>query len=195
MKEFDVTITETLKRTVTVSAQTQHEANEQAKLEWDKGIHVLDSNDFVGVDFTVVAEHEKHIDALLVEPLKPPQRIQLSTELADLQKAVGGLIECINIFDDPVVIIANEEGKLNDLPLNRGIYDSNNELRDIISGTFLLVGDGDEDFESLTPQLQDKYEKYFEKPEKFYSLAGSIISQKIDVLKDKENIKKPDIER
>ncbi|WP_317854838.1 DUF3846 domain-containing protein [Chakrabartyella piscis] len=195
MKEFDVTITETLKRTVTVYAETQHEAEEQAEFEWDKGIHVLDSGDFVGSNFQAVAEREKRIDALLVEPLKPPQHIQLSTELADLQKAVGGLIECINIFDDPVVIIANEEGKLNNLPLNRGIYDADNELHDIIAGTFLVVGEGDEDFESLTPELQDKYEKHFEKPEKFYSLAGSIIAQKIDIAKDKDIIKKPDMER
>lgn len=147
-------------------------------------------------DVTITeTQREKFMDALLIQPLQVPKRIQISTELEDLQKAVGGLIECIHPFDDPIVMIANEEGKINSLPLNRGIYDEDNQLHDIICGDFLILGDGYENFKSLSPELMDKYEQLFEKPEKFYSLAGTIIAQKIDISKDKELIKKPTMER
>ena len=135
------------------------------------------------------------LDGLLVEPLKPPVRIKIYNELKVLQEAVGGLIECIQPFADPVVIIDNEEGKIHDLKLNRSIYNDEGELHDIICGTFLVLGDGDEDFESLSPEMLEKYEKHFEKPEKFYSLAGKIIPQKIEPPKEKDTIKKPDRER
>ena len=41
MKEFDVTITETLKRTVKVVAETHQDAEEKAEREYDHDIHIL----------------------------------------------------------------------------------------------------------------------------------------------------------
>ena len=43
------------------------------------------------------------------------------------------------------------------LELNRGLRDENGEIYDIVAGTFLVVGLGEEDFASLSPELIQKY--------------------------------------
>lgn len=70
--------------------------------------------------------------------------------------------------------IANEEGKLNGLPLNRALRDEDNDIYDIVAGTFLVVGLGESEFASLTPALMEKYEKLFHSPEAFLNLNGHL---------------------
>ncbi len=185
MKEFDVTITEILERTIKVQAETKEEATEEAELQWDEGKHVLDADDFKSSNFRVVGERDRTLNVLFVEPLQPPKEIIISDSLSELQRLVEGNIECIYPFSDPVIIIANEEAKINNLKPNRGIY-QDDELVDIVAGSFLIVGDGEESFESLTPEMIEKYSKEYEKPEKFYQLAGKIVAQKIELPKEKD---------
>lgn len=68
----------------------------------------------------------------------------------------------------------NEEGKLNGLPLNRALRDEDNDIYDIVAGTFLVVGLGESEFASLTPALMEKYEKLFHSPEAFLNLNGHL---------------------
>lgn len=195
MKTFDVEITETLQRTVTVQAESSEEAMDLVHNQHSEGIHVLGAEDFV--DMTIKTTDEREInwlDVLLVEPMKAPKEVRISDTLEALQEVVGGMIETYSFCDEPVEIICNEMGKLDGLPLNRAIYDKNGEMKDIIVGSFLIVGDGEENFESLTPELKEKFAKEFEKPEKFHRLAGNIIAQKID-LREKEPMKKTEMER
>lgn len=70
--------------------------------------------------------------------------------------------------------IVNEEGKLNGLPLNRALRDEDNDIYDIVAGTFLVVGLGESEFASLTPALMEKYEKLFHSPEAFLNLNGHL---------------------
>ena len=49
---------------------------------------------------------------------KALQRAEFES-LADYQTAVGGYIEIVRVHDHPLVIVANEEGKLRRLPVNR----------------------------------------------------------------------------
>ena len=53
MKEYDIKITETLERTVTVKDESVDDAKAQVEEEWGKSMHVLDSEDFTGVEFTM----------------------------------------------------------------------------------------------------------------------------------------------
>ena len=48
---YTVTITETLQQTVTVTANNQHEAEEIVQNEWNNQDHILDADNFVGVEF------------------------------------------------------------------------------------------------------------------------------------------------
>lgn len=50
--KFDVTITETHQRVVTIEADTPEEAKEIAEDRWSEGYIVLESDDFVEVDFS-----------------------------------------------------------------------------------------------------------------------------------------------
>jgi len=103
---------------------------------------------------------ENKLRCLLVEPYKLPEVIEINNTLEDKQKIVGGYIECAYLpNDEDVVIICNEEGKINGLQLNRDIG------HDIIAGPFLIVGDDYEngDFKSLTDEQIMKYKIKFGK--------------------------------
>ena len=63
------------------------------------------------------------MNVLLVEPMREPRAVQIESGLESLQQAVGGYIEAVYPFDDPVAVIVNDEGKINGLPLNRALRD------------------------------------------------------------------------
>lgn len=116
------------------------------------------------------------IEALLICPMKKPERIFITDSLHDLQQAVGGRIEQFAAFDDDAVIICNEEGKRNRLPLNRAIYGKDGKLIDLIAGDFLICRapfDSDT-YQSLTPEQLKKYELRFRYPEMFYRTFDGI---------------------
>ena len=111
---------------------------------------------------------------LCVKPGEKPERIEIESGLDALQRAVGGYIEAVYPYEDPVALIVNEEGKLNGLPLNRALRDEDNDIYDIVAGACLVVGLGESEFASLTPALMEKYEKLFHSPEAFLNLNGHL---------------------
>ena len=180
MKKFDVEITETLQRTVTVEAASQEEAERMVDRGWRDGDYVLTDEDYVGVDFKTVGERElsekKMLDVLLVKPNEHPRNVSIGAELEDLQQAVGGSIGASYPFaDDPVAIVYNDDAKLTGLPLNRALWDEDGLMYDVIAGTFLVVGLGEEDFVSLSPELAQKYEEEFHHPEAFLPLGRRLM--------------------
>ena len=74
-----------------------------------------------------------------------------------------------------MALVCNDEGKLIGLDLNRGLRDENGEIYDIVAGTFLVVGLGEEDFSSLSPELIQKYTEQFKTPERFMQINGNIV--------------------
>ena len=117
---------------------------------------------------------KEKMTVLYVKPGEKPKRIEIENDLEALQRAVGGYIEAVYPYEDPVALIVNEEGKLNGLPLNRALRDEDNDIYDIVAGTFLVVGLGESEFASLTPALMEKYEKLFRSPEAFLNLNGHL---------------------
>ena len=100
---------------------------------------------------------------LIVEPLKAPYLAEIDGSLESMQEIVGGLIQVIYPFIDPVALVCNDEGKLMGLPLNRLLTDGDCRTYDIIAGTFFLCSapaDSDS-FESLTEDQINKYAKYY----------------------------------
>lgn len=120
------------------------------------------------------------IYAVLCEPGKWAHVTAINDTLASLQQIVGGCIEAVYPFDDPVAIICNEEGKINGLELNRALRDECGNVYDILAGTFLIVGLGEEDFASLSIEYQEKYRKLFESPEIFLAVGGEILAIPVD---------------
>lgn len=170
MKEYDVEITETLQKIVTVRAESREEAEALVEDRWNNEEYILTSDDFVRADFASLEERElapPKLDVLLIQPERHPQAVQIENTLQALQKAVGGTIQAVYPFDDPVALVANNEGKISGLPSNRALRDDNGSEYDILCGDFLVVGLGDTDFCSLTPELAQKYEQLFHQPELF----------------------------
>ena len=79
-------------------------------------------------------------------------------------------------YEEPVALVMNEEGKMNGSELNRALRDQDGDIYDIIAGDFLVVGLGEEDFSSLSPELMEKFEKQFHQPEMFVRMGRSIMA-------------------
>lgn len=204
MKEFDVTITETLKLTVSVDASSKEEAQQMVSDQWHAGDHILDADNFVEVEFEsndgkeISAERapDDTLEVLMVEPGQYPRVERIGSDLASLQKAVDGYIEAIYPYDDPVALICGEEAKLEGkplnralrdgvlcwqglrffVPLNRALRDGDGDIYDIVAGKFFICGLGDENFASLPKELQQKYEEKFRQPEAFLKMGSKIMA-------------------
>ena len=99
------------------------------------------------------------MDVLLFEPGKYPRSVSVDT-LEEMQQLVGGWITATYPFNDPVALVANDEGLLLKLPFNRMV-----DPYHPIVGNFFLAGIGKEDFISLSPELMEKYEKALHDPQ------------------------------
>lgn len=99
----------------------------------------------------------ENICVLRVEPNKAPETIVISNTLESLQAEVGGTIEVLEL-DCGVCLICNEEGKLMGLPANRRVGGVT------IAGTFLIAGEADGEFCSLSDADAAHYAEEFAQP-------------------------------
>ncbi|MBD5153717.1 MAG: DUF3846 domain-containing protein [Oscillibacter sp.] len=120
---------------------------------------------------------------LVVEPERRPEVREIDGSLRSMQEIVGGLIQPVYPFDDPVVLVCNDEGKVMGLPANRGLRDKDGQIYDIVCGTFFMCGaPGDSDhFTSLTPEQIERYQEQFYTPEMFWGMDGRIVCLPLEV--------------
>lgn len=115
---------------------------------------------------------------IIVEPQKAPYTKEIEDSLRARQEIVGGFIEVHKLFsDDDVVVICNEDGKLQNLPMNRVLRDDDGHIYDVLVGTFIVIRlnlDKGE-FVSLTEKQEKKYLEYYQKPEYFRIVDGKIL--------------------
>ena len=112
------------------------------------------------------------MNVLMVEPGEVPYAVDIGEGLEALQTAVGGDIQAVYPYEDPVALICNDDGKYMGLPLNRALRDDEGNIYDIVAGNFFLCGLGEEDFTDLPADLMEKYRQQFEHPEQFVRIAG-----------------------
>ena len=72
--------------------------------------------------------------------------------------------------------VCNEDGKLNRLPLNRALRDSDGDIYDIIAGNFFIAGLGQNDFTDLPHELAEQFAEQFRQPEMFMRVDGKIVA-------------------
>lgn len=105
---------------------------------------------------------------LVVEPSKRPYVKEINHTLEEMQKVVGGSIQAIYPFEDRVGLICNGEAKIaGGFSPNRPLRDEDGNIYDIIYGTFLIAGLGEEDFCSLDDELIEKFRSFYKTPELF----------------------------
>lgn len=127
----------------------------------------------------------RNIKVVLLEPNKLARVSEIDSSLSGMQKIVGGLIEPVYCFEDPVCIVVNEEGKLLGLDINRGIFDQNKTLLDVIMGTAFICDCSGERFDSLSDEMISKYLNLFKYPEKLFKVNGKFFCLPIEDLDEK----------
>lgn len=107
------------------------------------------------------------MNVLMIQPGAQPRQTEIGEGLSAMQAAVGGPIQAIYPFPEPVALICHEEGKLIGLPLNRALRDEDGKIYDIIAGPFFLCGapPDSENFTSLTSEQMGHYAKRFHRIE------------------------------
>ena len=116
------------------------------------------------------------MQVVIVEPEKKPRVQSIEGSLASMQEIVGGTIQAVYPFDEPVALLCNDEGKLLNLPLNRALQDEDGSVYDIVAGTFFLCGaptDSDR-FDSLTEEQVQHFLKRFSNPERFIRVGDAL---------------------
>lgn len=116
------------------------------------------------------------MQVIMLEPDKAAYLKEIGNDLASMQEEIEGFIEIIYPFEDRYVgLVCNEEGKLNGLPLNRAIIDNDGEIIDIIAGKAFLCDCSEDELQSLSPELMDKYLKKFYHPQFFVNFNDKIV--------------------
>ena len=107
------------------------------------------------------------IRVLLVEPMEKPRLVTVPHTLENLQELVGGYLQAVYPWDDPVGLVCDDEAMFNGKVLNRALVDEDGNPYDIVKGSFFLCGLGREDFCSISDELAEKYTERFYWPEMF----------------------------
>ena len=107
---------------------------------------------------------------LIVEPRQRPRRADIPHTLGEMQRIVGGYIQAVYWFSDPVALVCDDEGKLKGYEPNRAIAG-----KDIIVGTFFLAGVDEEDLTDLSDDLAEKYDALFKSPQVFVRSPRGIL--------------------
>ena len=115
---------------------------------------------------------------LKLDPGEIPEKIEINGSLESMQTLVGGMIQAVYPFHDPVALICNDEGKLLGLPYNRVLREpESGRAYDIVCGTCFLCGapQDTDHFTSLTPEQLARYTDYYRHPELFLQTENGIV--------------------
>ena len=126
---------------------------------------------FVQVQGHPMSENE--IRVLYGQPGKYPEERTIPNTLRALQELVGGDIECCRPWRDSVCVICNDSGKIDGLPPNR-LY----RHTDFLAGSFVVCGNGGEDFISLTDRQVFLYERLYHNPVVFLPTPHGLLPMK-----------------
>ena len=108
------------------------------------------------------------MNVLVVEPGILPYEKEING-LREMQAVVGGYIDAIYPYEEPVALVCNDEGLINGLPFNRSVEGGYGG----IFGTFFVCGLGEENFASLSPEHMKIFKEKFKKAEFLIGVKGN----------------------
>ena len=112
----------------------------------------------------------------MVEPGKAPYEAQIGDDLQSMQALVGGYIQAVYPFEQPVALVCNEYGKRDGLPFNRALRDSDGDIYDIVAGNFFIAGLGESELTDLPHELAEQFAEQFRQPEMFLRMGDKIVA-------------------
>ena len=107
---------------------------------------------------------------LILEPGKVAREAEIEHTLEAMQAVVGGLITATYPYEELVAVVANDEGLLMGLPLNRKLNGYT-----IIAGTFFICGLSDDGFTDLEPELMNKFKRELYYPHTFVEMPSGML--------------------
>ena len=119
---------------------------------------------------------------LVVEPMRAPYEKEMAPSLTEMQAVVGGTIQAIYPFEEPVALICNDEAKLLGMPLNRALYDGSGRIYDVVAGTLFLCNaplDSSE-FASLDDDQIQRFKRLFRYPERFVRIGNHVVAVQVE---------------
>jgi len=121
---------------------------------------------------------------LIVEPDKRPRVAEIEHTLEAMQDVVGGYIQAIYPWDDPVALVCDDEGLLKDAPFNRLVTPST-----AVFGTFFVCGLCEDNFVDLPEAMIEKYEQVLGDPEMLIRTpTGPVVLHLMNFGKSEESI-------
>lgn len=110
---------------------------------------------------------ERSIKIVILEPDKPARITEVGEDLASMQAVVGGYIQVIPAYAVPggkvlsreLLLVLNEEGKLDDLPYNFKIWDG----ADYIAGTCFICKENEDEMVGLSDEEANQIVSLFER--------------------------------
>ncbi len=100
--------------------------------------------------------------AVLVEPYKAAQIVDVDPSYESITGIIGGYIESAYHWPEHVVLLCNEEGKKLDLPISRILLNEDGGFIDTLSGNLLIVAEKDEDYAGLTEKQAAHFKRVFD---------------------------------
>ena len=111
----------------------------------------------------------EQINVLVVEPGFAPYEKAIADDYREMQKTVGGLITAIYPYEEPVAIVANDEGILLGMDFNRSVEGGYGG----IFGPFFVCGLTEDNFCSLTPEQMTRFKQKFHCAEILLGVRGN----------------------
>lgn len=154
----------------------------------EPGFYYCDNIGFKKVEFNAEEAEpykDEKIKVLMVEPGKKAYEKEIGTTLEELYAVLD--CDCIQTFypyEDLVVIVCDDEGKINGGRPNRAIYSEDGKIMDIICGKFFICDCTTPEFKSLSDTMMEKYKELFLMPERFCRINGEIFAVKYDPYKE-----------
>lgn len=118
----------------------------------------------------------KKVTIIAVEPFKRAEIVRdFEISLENMQRFVGGTVEAMYPFEDPIALLCNEEAKILNLEPNRALRYDDGTIYDIIFGKFFLVWapPNKSDFSSIPNEYLEDYLNKFKHPEILVGTGGS----------------------
>ncbi len=143
--------------------------------DYEDSIRTFEADSFLDAVFAAteisddIIKNSERIPVIVIDYLEEPVYTSICADYKNYQMLLGGLFEATECpYSENVDILCNEEGKLQKLPLNRGLV-SDGELFDIVAGRMIFVSTDDEG-ETIGlnyEQINDVYNA-FKRPEIFF---------------------------
>ncbi len=130
----------------------------------------------------MIENESNMLRVILCKPGECAEVVEIHDDLSEMQELVGGLIEEYMPFhsddarEDDLAIVCCEEGKMNGMKPCRAVADEVGHVMDVIAGPFFIcyAPIESETFQSLPPDLEEKYRRKFELPERFFKSERGI---------------------